>query len=567
MFKGRPKRLLAVLFCGLLAAVPPLPALAAGDQCGVQGPVTAQIEWAEEENAADYAGGAVESPLYRSPANAAIDGSMYSCLSTRQKACYKALEGISIQSITRAPVQNGFYTVECGITGITNAAVNGRISGGNFYAADAAAQAAYDAINNDLSAAVVALRYDRPDLLWLDGSVTYGIYLSWYPGTSQVTVTTPYYGFPLIYGGQEESMRTRMMREAQAVADAAKAQPDTYSKLKAAHDQLALRSTYNHVTTTQLEEDLSHSAYSALVGGDAYEPVCDGYSKAMKLVCGLLDIPCLLVSSPTHMWNNVKMDDGLWYNLDLTWDDGQNKPGEDAYFLVGSETPFSGNTFSQQPAHQEQNPFTDAGVKVSGTPYPSKNKTAYQYLGEEYPPLRFPDVTRADWFYETVETAAELGYFKGDENGNFHPRKNITRAEFATVMANMAGGDLDSYQSWADYEDIKGRPWYSKAVAWASESGLMQGDGSRFRPMAPITKQEICVVLYNSVLNQSGTDAIDTMFEDDENIAGWAWKAVYACQGLDLVRGDNNGNFNPQKGATRCEAATILSRLSQLDEE
>ena len=35
----------------------------------------------------------------------------------------------------------------------------------------------------------------------------------------------------------------------------------------------------------------SHQAYSCLIAGDAYEPVCDGYAKAVKMVCDLLKSP------------------------------------------------------------------------------------------------------------------------------------------------------------------------------------------------------------------------------------------------------------------------------------
>ena len=99
-------------------------------------------------------------------------------------------------------------------------------------------------------------------------------------------------------------------------------------------------------------------------------PQCDGYAKAVKLVCGELGIPCVLVRSETHMWNNVQMDDGLWYNLDLTWDDEGEELSYD-YFLIGSETVVDGQAFSQQGDHQEVDVYQLAsGADPVTLPYP-----------------------------------------------------------------------------------------------------------------------------------------------------------------------------------------------------
>lgn len=66
------------------------------------------------------------------------------------------------------------------------------------------------------------------------------------------------------------------------------------------------------------------SAYGALVKGSA---VCEGYARAMQLLCHRVGIQCTLVSGygiknrVTHMWNLVTID-GRNYHLDPTWNDG-----------------------------------------------------------------------------------------------------------------------------------------------------------------------------------------------------------------------------------------------------
>ncbi len=62
-----------------------------------------------------------------------------------------------------------------------------------------------------------------------------------------------------------------------------------------------------------------------------------------QILCSQFEIPCVLVSGlamtadgswESHMWNEVKLENGLWYLVDTTWDD-QEEAGE-LYFLCGS---------------------------------------------------------------------------------------------------------------------------------------------------------------------------------------------------------------------------------------
>jgi hypothetical protein len=89
-----------------------------------------------------------------------------------------------------------------------------------------------------------------------------------------------------------------------------------------------------------------YTAYGCLVGGNA---VCEGYSKALMLVCDRAGIPCLPVigqgvnedgSVQGHIWNKVMLD-GEWYASDITWDDPVFESAENYlrydYFSVTDE--------------------------------------------------------------------------------------------------------------------------------------------------------------------------------------------------------------------------------------
>lgn len=80
----------------------------------------------------------------------------------------------------------------------------------------------------------------------------------------------------------------------------------------------------------------SHTAWSAFKYGSA---VCDGYSRAAKLLLNEFGIECDIVIGDAgggHAWNLVKLD-GNWYQMDVTWNDcsAQWDPnGRTTYLLV-----------------------------------------------------------------------------------------------------------------------------------------------------------------------------------------------------------------------------------------
>ena len=118
-----------------------------------------------------------------------------------------------------------------------------------------------------------------------------------------------------------------------------------YEQLKSIHDYISKFTYYD------LQARFDNSALGAVV-----EPgvVCEGYAEAFKIMCDRLDIPCVCVfgnfipeENSGHMWNYVKMEDDIWYAMDVTWDDVDGKNGREVkydYFLKGSKSFFVKHT-------------------------------------------------------------------------------------------------------------------------------------------------------------------------------------------------------------------------------
>lgn len=198
---------------------------------------------------------------------------------------------------------------------------------------------------------------------------------------------------------EEKSRMTAFARE--SVMKALPFRADTYETLKHFHDYLTKANCYNTAEDLNNIPDRCRTA-QAIFGYDgtnANAPVCEGYARAFKYLCDMAGIPCVLVDgtalSERHMWNYVQMEDGLWYAVDVTWDDPtvvNRQTGEvvtDAvsgaerkyYFLVGADTRVEGHYFIN--SHPVSNRAAVGGTCfVNG---PELTSTKYVYSGDKTP--------------------------------------------------------------------------------------------------------------------------------------------------------------------------------------
>ena len=203
-----------------------------------------------------------------------------------------------------------------------------------------------DAVISNMKNALDTLLMDNPELFWFDefnlkfGTVQTEQY-NFFKRNYTVTLT----GFNLmpVYYESYESIDDVMEYKAKlekAVEDIPEQVDSRYEQLKHIHDYICKFTTYD------LDAPFAPSAIGAIV-----EPgvVCEGYSKAFKLICDSLDIPCVVVignfddeSRTAHMWNYVQMEDGLWYAVDVTWDDLNDDANGNIlkyeYFMKGSKS-------------------------------------------------------------------------------------------------------------------------------------------------------------------------------------------------------------------------------------
>ena len=140
----------------------------------------------------------------------------------------------------------------------------------------------------------------------------------------------------------------------------------------------------------------------------------------------------------------------------------------------------------------------------------------------------YADVLDTHWAHPYIEDVTEKGIMNGVDDKNFAPEDAMTRAMFVTVLARLSGDTLTEQTS---FSDVPAGQWYSAAVSWAAENGIVLGypDGT-FRPNQYITRAE-AMTLVNRVLNrlpENSSDLLDSMIKwpDNSDASAWYYLAV-----------------------------------------
>ena len=196
----------------------------------------------------------------------------------------------------------------------------------------------------------------------------------------------------------------------------------------------------------------------------------------------------------------------------------------------------------------------------SGGSSGSSKRPSEQEHDEESP---FRDVFESDWFYEDVLFAHSEGLLKGTAKRTFSPYASTTRAMIATVLWRMDGAP--DAKSDSRFTDVASGQWYSAAVAWANENGIVRGFGDgTFAPNAPVTREQFAAMLYRYAQYsgralESGSNLAD--FKDAGTISSWARNAMRWAVSSGILTGKPGKRLDPQGTATRAEIAAMLRRF------
>lgn len=178
-------------------------------------------------------------------------------------------------------------------------------------------------------------------------------------------------------------------------------------------------------------------------------------------------------------------------------------------------------------------------------------------------PMSFRDVPADSWFYEAVKFAYEAGLMQGEGENTFNPNGKLSRAMLVTILYRLEQEPAVGRGSM--FSDVGSGQWYTEAVIWAAEKGIVNGyEDGRFGLNGSVTREETAAMLMRyAEFKHIDTSAAGSIsgYRDGAKVSAWAEGALSWAGSVGLIRGDDNNSLNPQGQASRAETATILQRL------
>ena len=171
--------------------------------------------------------------------------------------------------------------------------------------------------------------------------------------------------------------------------------------------------------------------------------------------------------------------------------------------------------------------------------------------------LAFTDVAATSPYYDGIEWAVDEGITNGTTATTFSPYQNCTRAQIITYLWRAAGSPEPASMEPA-YTDVTDTSLYFfKAVQWASEQGLVEGE--TFDPYAGCTR---AMAVYFMWVAADSPEAAASSFTDVAADADYAGAVNWAvAQGVTLGTGDGS-TFSPDTVCQRGQIVTFLYRAA-----
>ncbi|BBI31281.1 RCC1 domain-containing protein [Cohnella abietis] len=211
-----------------------------------------------------------------------------------------------------------------------------------------------------------------------------------------------------------------------------------------------------------------------------------------------------------------------------------------------------------------KDPETDPkpGNPGGGSPNPSQPDTGTKQ------PVSFTDVS-GHWAHSAIVLAVDKGIVAGYPDGTFRPQEQVTRAEFAVMLARALGLNKGKPEEQVRHGNETWPTWANAAIGKLVDIGVFQGyPGGNFDPSRKMTRAEMTVVIYRAIKFANPTFKGDGQtashsFADADSIPLWGKEAYEAVISEQIIVGDAHNKLRPMDLINRAEAVTMLLRLLQ----
>ena len=178
------------------------------------------------------------------------------------------------------------------------------------------------------------------------------------------------------------------------------------------------------------------------------------------------------------------------------------------------------------------------------------------------PSTNFTDVEENGWYHTGVDFMVRNGFMNGVADDAFDVDGNLTRAQLVTILYRIAGEPESTATN--PFADVADGQWYTNAVIWAAENGIIKGvNTTTFAPNDQITREQIATILFRYAKAEKVEGKL-AGFPDAEKVSDYAADAMAWAVEQGLINGisesDGKTYLAPQETATRAQIAVILMR-------
>ena len=202
----------------------------------------------------------------------------------------------------------------------------------------------------------------------------------------------------------------------------------------------------------------------------------------------------------------------------------------------------------------------DSKVNVNVT---FKESSSSEPVEEDCPSAQFTDFDPDAWYHQYVDYAVANGLMKGMSPTTFEPGTATTRAMIVTMLWRLEGEPVVNATN--PFDDVKDGVWYTDAIIWAADNGIVEGYGNgKFGPTDDITREQLATIMYRyaKYKGYDVSEAADlSKYTDADEISSWALDAIKWANAEGLVNGRSETTIVPQGKANRAETAAIFMRF------
>ncbi|MCI2106696.1 MAG: S-layer homology domain-containing protein [Intestinimonas sp.] len=161
----------------------------------------------------------------------------------------------------------------------------------------------------------------------------------------------------------------------------------------------------------------------------------------------------------------------------------------------------------------------------------------------------------SEWTEPYLQKLVSWGVVQSDSSGNLYPDRDITRAEFVTLVNRAFGYDS---MGTIPFIDVDSTDWFCDDINIGYSTGYFKGTSSTTAsPRDTVTREQAAVILGRNLMLED-VPGESTDFTDSRAIDTWSRGIVRSAVSEGIVHGYEDGSFKPKQNITRGEMAVLL---------